>query len=262
MDKVTSGTSVQIDLNCDVGEWSGTDIPSNDRALLTRVTSANIACGGHAGDERTMQATVRCAADHGVAIGAHPGFADRAEFGRREISATPDEIENLVTSQVELLRDIARNEGATIRHVKPHGALYNLSARDAFVADAIVRAVERIDSGLILFGLSGSKLVVAGRAAGLNVACEVFADRAYAFDGSLVARGDPGSVIDDVGIVVQRAVRLVVDGSVLAKSGETLHLVADTICVHGDTTGAPELVRKLRAGFKDAGVTVRSVCSP
>ena len=262
MDKVTSGTSVQIDLNCDVGEWSGTDIPSNDLALLTGVTSANIACGGHAGDERTMQATVRCAVDHGVAIGAHPGFVDRVGFGRREISATSQEIENLVTSQVELLRDVARNERTIVRHVKPHGALYNLSARDASVADAVARAVVRIDSDLILFGLSGSELIAAGRAAGLNVACEVFADRAYALDGSLVSRRKPGAVIDDPGIVLQRAVRLVVDGSVLAESGETLHLVADTICVHGDTSGAPELVRQLRAGLRDAGVSVRSIGGP
>ena len=259
---MASGTTVQIDLNCDVGEWSGTDISSNDRALLTCVTSANIACGGHAGDERTMRATVRFAADHGVAIGAHPGFADRAGFGRRELSATSQEIENLVTSQLELLRDVARNEQAIITHVKPHGALYNLAARDASVADAVARAVVRIDSNLILFGLSGSKLVAAGRAAGLNVACEVFADRAYAFDGSLVPRRDPGAVIDDAGVVVQRAVRLVVDGNVLAESGETLHLVADTICVHGDTRGAPELVRQLRAGLREAGVTVRSIGGP
>ena len=262
MDKVTSGTSVQIDLNCDVGEWSGIDIPNNDRALLTCITSANIACGGHAGDERSMQVTVRFAADHGVAIGAHPGFADRAGFGRREISATSQEIENLVTSQVELLRDVARNERTIVRHVKPHGALYNLSARDASVADAVARAVVRIDSDLILFGLSGSELIAAGRAAGLNVACEVFADRAYALDGSLVSRRKPGAVIDDPGIVLQRAVRLVVDGSVLAESGETLHLVADTICVHGDTSGAPELVRQLRAGLRDAGVSVRSIDGP
>ncbi len=253
---------MQIDLNCDVGEWSGAGIPSNEQALLTYITSANIACGGHAGDERTMQATVRFAVDHGVAIGAHPGFADRAGFGRRETSLTPREIEDLVASQVKLLRDVARSEQAALKHVKPHGALYNLSARDASVADAVARAVVRVDPGLVLFGLSGSKLLAAGRASGLSVASEVFADRAYAVDGSLVSRRNPGAVIDDVGVVVQRAVRLVVDGVVFAESGEVLHVVADTICVHGDTSGAPELMKQLRAGFQKAGVTVRSICEP
>lgn len=253
---------MQIDLNCDVGEWSGTGIPVTDQALLTCVTSANIACGGHAGDELAMQATVRFAVDHGVAIGAHPGFADRIGFGRREISVTPHEIENLVTSQVELLRDLVRNEGACITHVKPHGALYNLSARDASVADAVARSIVRVDPGLTLFGLAGSKLLAAGRSIGLNVASEVFADRAYASDGSLVSRREPNAVIDDVSIVVQRAVRLVVDGVVFAESGEMLNLVADTMCVHGDTSGAPELVRQLRIGFKKAGVAVRSMSGP
>ena len=209
-----------------------------------------------------MRTTVRLARDRGVAIGAHPGFADLAGFGRREVGATTQEIEDLVAFQIGALVGIARTEGARVTHTKPHGALYNLAARDRAVADAIVRAVAGVDAGLTLFGLSGSVLLDAGREVGLRVAAEVFADRAYTADGSLMSRRETGAVLDDPQIVVERAVRMATEGTVVAADGPAVDLVADTICVHGDTPGAATLAQKLRAALEAAGVTVKAITSP
>lgn len=250
---------MRVDLNCDLGESFGPYTLGDDRGVMGHITSANIACGAHAGDPGVMRLTVRRALEAGVAVGAHPGFNDREGFGRRAIALPPGEVEDLVLVQLGALAAVAGAEGGRLRHVKAHGALYNLAARDRALADAIARATASVDPDLILFGLSGSALIDAGRAAGLRVASEVFADRAYASDGSLAPRGSPGSVIDDPGQVLARALGMVRDGTATAVSGERVAVAADTICVHGDTAGAAALAGRLRAGLEAAGVDVRPV---
>ena len=227
-----------------------------DADVMPHISSANIACGAHAGDPAVMRRTMRLATAHGVACGAHPGFADLAGFGRREIPVTPAEATDLVLCQLGALAAIARSEGVQLRHVKPHGALYNMAARDAALGAAIARAVEQFDRSLILFGLAGSPMLDAGRAAGLTVAAEGFADRAYEPDGSLTPRSVHGAVIHDRALVVKRAVRMVTESSVIARDGSSIPLHVDTICVHGDTPGAADLARALRGGLEAAGVQV------
>jgi len=248
----------RVDLNADVGESFGAWTMGDDRALMESITSANIACGGHAGDPVVMRRTVRLAREHGVAAGAHPGFADLQGFGRRELRMAPDDVEALVLAQVGALAAIARAEGVTLRHVKPHGALYNMAARDTALADAIARAVKAFDPGLVLFGLAGSLLIHAGEAAGLRTASEVFADRSYLPDGGLVARTVAGAVVHDATMVVDRAVQMVRDGSVMAANGARIRLRAETICLHGDTPGAAALARDVRRGLEANGVEVRA----
>ena len=250
---------MRVDLNCDLGESFGPYTLGDDRGVMGHITSANIACGAHAGDPSVMRLTVRLAVEAGVAVGAHPGFNDRGGFGRREIALPPGEVEDLVLVQLGALAAVAHAEGGRLRHVKAHGALYNMAARDRALADAVARATASVDSDLVLYGLSGSALIDAGRAAGLPVASEVFADRAYTADGSLAPRAVPGSVIDDPGQVLARALGMVRDGTVTAASGERVTLVADTICVHGDTAGAAALAGQLRAGLEAAGVDLRPV---
>lgn len=245
-----------IDLNADLGESFGPWPMGQDQSLMTSITSANIACGFHAGDPGVMRRTVALARQHGVAIGAHPGFPDLQGFGRREIQAAPEEIEDLVLYQVAALAGVARAQGAQVQHVKAHGALYNMAARDRALADAIARAVAAFDRTLILFGLPDSALLHAGQAVGLQVAAEAFADRAYEPDGSLASRRKPGSVIHDPAQVVARAVQMVTRGTVVATDGSTMTLRADTLCLHGDTPGSGELARQVRAGLEAAGVSV------
>ena len=250
---------MRVDLNCDLGESFGPYTLGDDRGVMGHITSANIACGAHAGDPGVMRLTVRRALEAGVAVGAHPGFNDREGFGRRAIALPPGEVEDLVLVQLGALAAVAGAEGGRLRHVKAHGALYNLAARDRALADAIARATASVDPDLILFGLSGSALIDAGRAAGLRVASEVFADRAYTAAGSLVPRTEPGSVIDDPPRVLERALGMIRDGVVMAPGGERVDLAADTICVHGDTPGAAALAGRLRAGLEAAGVAVQAV---
>ncbi len=250
---------MRVDLNCDLGESFGPYTIGDDRHVMAHITSANVACGAHAGDPGVMRATVRLARKAKVAIGAHPGFADRVGFGRREIRMDHRDVEDLVLVQIGALAAIARAEGTRLRHVKPHGALYNMAARDRGMADAIARAVASADSGLILIGLSGSALLEAGRAAGLRVASEVFADRAYDASGALVRRTEPGSVIQDAARVAERAVAMVRDRAVTALGGEVVPLAADTICVHGDTLGAAELAGRLRAALEEASIDVTPI---
>ena len=238
-----------IDLNCDLGEGGGADA-----ALLPLITSANIACGSHAGDEATMRVTVRAAQRHGVAIGAHPGFADREQFGRREQVLSFTEIVTLVRDQLEALRAIAAAEGTRVTHVKPHGALYNLAARDRVVADAIAEAVVQVDEQLWLYGLAGGQLLAAGRARGLRVASEVFADRTYQADGSLTPRDRTGAVLGQVVDVVAQVVRLVREGRVRTSTGEEVTVVADTLCLHGDGAGAVAFASGVRAALLGTGV--------
>ena len=250
---------MHIDLNSDVGESYGAYRIGADEAVIASITSANIACGYHAGDPAVMRRTVRLARDAGVAIGAHPGFPDLVGFGRRELRATPREVEDLVLYQIGALAGIARAEGTAIAHVKAHGALYNMAARDRSLAGAIARAVRSFDASLVLFGLPGSELLRAGEDAGLQVASEGFADRAYSPDGSLAPRNAPGAVIHEPKEVVGRALEMVEQGRVVATDGTVLRFAVDTLCVHGDTPGAAALAAELRAGLAQHGVEVRPI---
>lgn len=247
---------MRIDLNSDLGESFGPWPMGQDAALMESITSANVACGFHAGDPGAMRQTIALAKDRGVAIGAHPGFPDLVGFGRREMKATPAEVEDFVLYQVAALAGMAHAQGVRLQHVKAHGALYNMACKDRPLADAIARAVAAFDRSLILFGLPDSELLRAGTAAGLPVAAEVFADRAYERDGSLTSRTRPGSVIHDTGVVVERAVRMVKDKEVVATDGSVLALQADTICLHGDTPGAADHARAVRRGLEAAGIRV------
>ena len=244
---------MQIDLNADVGESIG-----DDEGVMPFVSSANIACGFHAGNPQIMRTTAQLAHGLGVAIGAHPSFQDRDGFGRREMQITTAELESLVAYQIGALAAVASALGARLSHVKPHGALYNMAARDAGMADAIARAVQTVDPSLVLFGLSGSQLVLGGERAGLRVASEVFADRGYMPDGSLAPRGTPGAVLTSVADVAQRAVIMATGQGVVSVDGTTIRVKADTICIHGDTPGAAALARAVRAALNGAGIRVVS----
>ena len=247
---------MRIDLNSDLGESFGPWPMGQDAALMDSISSANVACGFHAGDPGAMRATIALAREKGVAIGAHPGFQDLVGFGRREMKATPAEVEDLVLYQVSALAGMATAQGVRLQHVKAHGALYNMACRDRALADAIAKAVAAFDRSLILFGLPNSELLRAGAAAGLSVAAEVFADRAYDPDGSLTSRTKPGSVIHDTSKVVERAIKMVRDKQVIAVDGSTISLKADTICLHGDTPGAADHAKAVRRGLEAAGISV------
>ena len=246
----------RIDFNCDLGEGCG-----DDAAILPLITSASIACGGHAGDEATMRSTLRLCRAHGVAAGAHPSFDDRDHFGRRELSLPPAGIAATVTAQLRRIAAIAADEGVPLAHVKPHGALYNLAARDADVARAIAGAVAAFDPSLVLFGLSGSALTDAGERAGLRVAHEVFAERGYGPDGRLLPRGTPGAVIESLDGAVAQARRLATRGEVATTDGHALHLRADTLCLHGDRADAAAFARALRAALDADGVQVTALAA-
>ncbi|HOT93160.1 MAG TPA: 5-oxoprolinase subunit PxpA [Anaerolineae bacterium] len=247
---------MHIDLNCDMGESFGRYTLGDDTAMLDVVTSANIACGLHAGDPTVIQATVALAARKGVAIGAHPGYPDLQGFGRRVMALTPAEIEATVLYQIGALAGFTRAAGVPLVHVKPHGALYNVAARDYAVAEAIVRAVTAFDPALIVITLPDSALLHAALAAGLRVACEGFADRAYREDGSLVPRSEPGAVIHDPTLATARAIRMVTRGEVEAITGKVIPLHVDTLCIHGDTPGAVAIAAALRAALEVEGVVV------
>jgi UPF0271 protein len=246
---------VRVDLNADLGEL-GTD---TDARLIEFITSASLAAGFHAGTPSTLRATIRLAKAHGVAIGAHPSLADRAGFGRREMEVTVQDVEDLVLYQVSAVAGTATAEGARLQHVKPHGALYHMAARDKELARAIVRAMLAIDRSLILFAPPRSELAAAGQAAGVRVAIEAFVDRAYRSDGSLVDRSSPGALIEDVSVAVTRAVQIVERRSVVAVDGTVVPLDAETICLHGDTPGAVALAATLRGALEASGIDVRAV---
>jgi 5-oxoprolinase (ATP-hydrolysing) subunit A len=250
---------ISIDLNCDMGESFGAYTIGADAEIMPSISSANVACGFHGGDPGVMRRTVRLAREAGVAVGAHPGFPDLAGFGRRELRASPQEIEDMVVYQIGALAAIARSEGVRLQHVKAHGALYNMAARDRAVADAIARAVASVDPSLFLFGLPASELIRAGAALGLRVVPEGFADRAYEADGSLTSRSHAGAVIHDTHAVVRRAVRMAVDGQVATSDGSDVDLQVETICTHGDTPGAKELTRAIRDGLERAGIRVAPI---
>jgi len=243
-----------IDLNADLGEGFGRyRLPDAD-ALLGLVSSANIACGFHAGDPMVMRETVAGAVHHSVTVGAHPGYHDLRGFGRRETGSSPAEIEQDVLYQIGALHGFAVAAGTQVRYVKPHGALYLRACRDSAAADAIAGALRAFDPDLVLLGLPGTELERAADRATLRFAREAFVDRAYLPDGHLVPRSEPGSVLHDVAVCVERAVRLVLDGQVEACNGEVLEIVPDSLCVHGDGPTALTLLRAVRDRLTTAGV--------
>ena len=243
----------RVDLNCDLGEGAG-----RDEQLMPLITSANIACGAHAGDEATMRAALALARRHGVAAGAHPGYADRENFGRVERPVTPEEVRALVFGQVRLLQGLAAAAGIRLAHVKLHGALYNQAARNTLLAAAAADAVYEADPRLVYFALAGSPGATAARAAGLVVAEEVFADRGYQADGTLTPRGRPGALIENETAAVAQVLGLVCEGRVRAGDGAVVSLRADTVCLHGDGAQAVAFARRLRADLAAAGVAVEA----
>jgi UPF0271 protein len=245
-----------VDLNADVGESTGGVRHGDDEGVMPFITSANIACGFHAGDPGVMRATVALARAHGVAVGAHPGFHDLAGFGRRDVHLPPQEVEDLVAYQVGALAGIAAGQGVSLTHVKPHGALYNMAARDRMLADAVVRGVRAVSRALTVVGLSGSELVAAARAAGMPAASEAFCDRGYVQNGTLAPRDSPGGLVSDPDAVAERAVAMVLKQQVMALDGTTITLVVDTLCVHGDTPGAGHLAAAVRRALAHAGIDV------
>ena len=247
---------LHVDLNCDMGESFGAYTIGADELVMPWITSANVACGFHGGDPLVMRRTVRLAKAHGVAVGAHPGFRDLAGFGRRPMQCTADEVYGDVLYQIGALAAVCRVEGVAMRHVKPHGALYNMANADPALARAIAQAVADFDPSLYLFALPGSALQKAGEQAGLRVACEVFADRAYNADGSLVNRSRPGAVLTDEEAAAMQARRMVLTGQVTALSGEEIPVRADTICVHGDNPHAVAFIRRIREELERQGVVL------
>lgn len=247
-----------IDLNSDLGESFGAYTIGNDEEVLKYITSANIACGFHAGDYNVMIDTVRMAHSLDVGIGAHPGFPDLGGFGRREMKMSPDEVFNLVVYQIGAIQGAAKVFNAKVQHVKPHGALYNMASVNEGIARAIAKAVHTVDPKLVLFGLAGSELVRAGEEAGLKVAREVFADRTYQPDGTLTSRMDPNAMIHDAGFAVERVIRMVNEGKVTAVDGNDISIQADTICVHGDVPEALDFVKKLRSALLKENIEIRN----
>lgn len=241
----------RIDFNCDLGEGFG-----DDAAIAPWISSASIACGGHAGDGPSMRRAVSLCLEHGVAIGAHPSFEDPAGFGRRELPATPEDAHRLVRRQTEALAEAGARAGTSLHHVKPHGALYNLAARDDAIAHAIAEAVRSIDHALWLYALAGSRLVQAGRAAGLRVAPEAFAERRYAADGQLARRDLDGAVIDGLDPSLAQVRAMLQGGAITTIDGGTLVIEAETLCLHGDRPDAASFARALRTALEAEGVTV------
>jgi len=243
-----------IDLNSDLGESFGAYTIGADEAMMAEITSANVACGFHGGDPLVMEATVRLAREHGVGIGAHPGFPDLMGFGRREMRLSLAELRTSIVYQIGALWAFARAQGAALQHVKGHGALYNMAVDDEPQSRAIAEAVRSVDPNLVLVVLHGTTMERAGREAGLRVAREAFADRGYTAAGRLVSRAQAGALITDPDAVARRVVRMVTEGVVAAVDGTEIHMTPDTICFHGDTPGAPALVRAAREGLRRAGV--------
>ncbi|HKQ26733.1 MAG TPA: 5-oxoprolinase subunit PxpA [Burkholderiales bacterium] len=248
-----------LDLNCDMGEGFGAWVMGEDAALLDHVTSANIACGFHAGDPGTIHRTVKLAIEKGVAVGAHPSLPDLQGFGRRSIAVTPGEAYDMVLYQIGAVAGFARSAGGRLSHVKPHGALYNMAAKDSALARAIAMAVKDFDPRLLLFGLAGSELIRAGHETGLKVANEVFADRTYQSDGSLTPRSQPNALIHDVEVSIAQVSRMVSEGKVKSVRGADVEVTADTLCIHGDEPTAVEFARRIRRALADSGVRVAPV---
>jgi len=249
----------RIDLNCDMGEIPEAVVDGTQEALMRSITSVNIACGGHAGDAATMKATIEQALRWKVAIGAHPGYADRANFGRLELKISPEEVSDSVFQQVRLLAEVAANCGARLNHVKPHGALYNQAAKDRALAQAIADGVARWSSEVVLVGLAGSRMLEVFREAGFAVAAEAFADRRYEEDGSLRSRKFADALITDSAEAAQQALSVAQDGAVVAWDGRKAPVAARTICIHGDKNGAAEIAAAVAGALRAAGITLTAV---
>jgi UPF0271 protein len=252
----------KIDINCDLGESYGVFKIGNDEKIMPHITSANIACGFHAGDPTTIAHTVSIAKKHGVAVGAHPSYPDIMGFGRREMQLTSEEAKNYTLYQVSALQGFAKAANLNLQHVKPHGALYNMAVKDEKLSKAIVEAIKALNSGLIVFALINSALSDVAAKNGLRVAHEFFADRAYNSDGSLVSRKQSNAIIQDPKKVVERVVKAVEDGTVAAANGEVLDIgKVHTVCVHGDTPTALELAEAIKKGLIKADIEVKPVGS-
>jgi 5-oxoprolinase (ATP-hydrolysing) subunit A len=248
----------KVDLNCDLGESFGAYRMGNDQEILDYVTSVNVACGFHAGDPTVMRKTVQLALGKEVKIGAHPGLQDLIGFGRRNMNISPQEAYDIVVYQIGALNGFLQSEGGSMQHVKPHGALYNMAAKNKELSMAIAEAVYKVNPELILFGLSGSELIRAGQAIGLQTGSEVFADRTYQHDGSLTSRLEKDALIENDDVAVTQVIRMVKEGKVLSQQGSDVALKADTICIHGDGAHALSFAQHVRESLKLSEITVKS----
>ena len=248
-----------IDLNCDLGESFGAYTIGMDSAVIPFITSANVACGYHAGDPLIMQKTVAACKQHGVHIGAHPGYPDLMGFGRRNIAATPAEVKAYIQYQVGALSAFCTAAGVPLCHVKPHGAMYNMAAKDEALARAVCEGILEVNPKLTLLALSGSAMVRAAHETGLPVKNEVFADRGYQADGTLVPRSRPGAMITDEDEAIARVIRMAKEGVVRSVDGVDVPLTADSVCVHGDGEKALAFVQRIRAALTDAGIEVKAL---
>jgi UPF0271 protein len=247
-----------IDLNCDMGESFGTYVLGYDEQAMPFVTSINVACGFHASDPDNMARTVKLAKKHGIAVGAHPGFPDLVGFGRRSMALSPDEIQNTVMYQIGALDAFCRSEGIKMQHVKAHGALYNMAEKDLAIAVAIAAAIKAVNSELYMLCLANSQMIVAAKQVGIPCVAEAFADRAYTDEGTLVSRKLPGSVIHDIDQVVNRVIKMVRDHSVISITGQEVPIQMQTVCVHGDTPGAVNMLKSIRVELEKENIALRA----
>lgn len=245
---------MQTDINCDIGEGIG-----NDELIISYISSANIACGYHAGDIDTIKHTIGLCIQHNVSIGAHPSFFDRNNFGRTEINLSPDDLYDLITQQLYIFKELADLLNQKINHVKPHGALYNMSAKKAAIANVIARAVIDFDSDLILFGLSGSLSIDEAKKIGLKTASEVFADRTYRDDGSLTPRSQSNALIENVDKAVEQVLQMIKEGTVTTVSGKIIPVAAETICIHGDGKYAVEFAKTIHERLKQNNIEIKAI---
>ena len=246
----------RIDINCDMGESYGAWKMGADAEVMPYISSANIACGFHGGDPATIRQTVKLAVDQGVVVGAHPSLPDLQGFGRRVMRISPQDMYDLIVYQAGAVEAFARAAGVKLHHVKCHGALYNMAATDEALAEEMVRAVNDLGGGVILYALSNSKMMQVAKQKGIAVAGEVFADRGYADDGTLWPRGKPGAMIEDANVATERALAIVEKGYVTALSGKPVPVSADTLCLHGDQPGAVTFAKAIRKAFSEHGITV------
>ncbi|MGC9676324.1 5-oxoprolinase subunit PxpA [Staphylococcus warneri] len=250
---------MQIDLNCDLGEAFGNYSFGGDKDILPLITSANIACGFHAGDANVMNETIQLAKRHNIGIGAHPGLPDLQGFGRRKLDMSPEEVYNIVVYQLGALNGFCQIHDVKMNHVKPHGALYQMGAKDKSIASAIAQAVYDFDKTLVFVGLANTLLISEAKKLGLKTASEVFADRRYEDDGQLVSRKEPEAVISDSDEALNQVVKMVTENKVISKNNKEITLQADTICVHGDGAHALEFVTKIREKLTKEGIDIQSL---
>lgn len=243
-----------IDLNCDMGEGM-----ASDETIMPFISSANIACGYHAGDETTIRKTIALCMRYKVAIGAHPGFADKENFGRSDIQLSSEALHELVTEQILLVKKIAEQMGAILHHVKPHGALYNMAAKNKVYAQTLVRATKDVDPSLVFYGLSNSEMIKSAAALQVPAASEVFADRTYQDDGSLTPRTQPGALITEPTTAVQQALRMVKDGKAQSINGKIISIKADTICIHGDGANAFNFAKTIFEQLQQNGIRIETI---